>query len=91
MTLVEGTENYLVIENLGQSLIQDFTVVENGQPYLFEPNRSIDASRQEKQGKNGIIQTEAGYELVWGIGDYGAHTYELQYTVTEMVKQLTDS
>ena len=91
VTLVEGTENYLVIENLGQSLIQDFTVVENGQPYLFEPNWSIDASRQEKQGKNGIIQTEAGYELVWGIGDYGAHTYELQYTVTEMVKQLTDS
>lgn len=60
VTLVEGTENYLVIENLGQSLIQDFTVVENGQPYLFEPNWSIDASRQEKKGKMASSKQKRG-------------------------------
>lgn len=87
-TLSEGTENFDVIENLGESTITDFTVNEDGITYDFTDNWNINASREEKTFKNGIIKTQNGYELVWGIGEYGKHIYELQYTVTDFIKQV---
>lgn len=87
-TLSEGTENFDVIENLGKSTITDFTVNEDGITYDFIDNWNIDASREEKTFKNGIIETQNGYELVWGIGEYGKHIYELEYTVTDFIKQV---
>lgn len=89
--LSEGTENYDVIENLGKSKIIDFTVEENGRIYEFIDKWDIDASREEKAYKNGIINTPDGYELAWGIGKYGPHEYKIQYTVTDFIKQLEDS
>lgn len=89
--LNEGTENYDIIENLGKSKIKDFTVSENGKTYEFIDKWNIDAFREEKSFKNGIIKTDNGYELVWGIGKYGPHKYTLTYTVTDFVKQLQDS
>lgn len=87
-TLSEGTENFDVIENLGKSKITNFTVKEDSKTYEFIDNWNIDASREEKTFKNGIIETQNGYELVWGIGEYGKHIYELQYTVTDFIKQV---
>src|SRR5690625_1390654 len=89
--LSEGTENYIVIENLGKSTIQNFSVTENGQQYEYVDNWNIDASREEKTFKNGIINTSDGYELAWGIGDYGRHEYVLQYTITDFIKQVDDA
>ena len=89
--LVEGTENYIVIENLGESEIHSFTVIEDGISYDYVENWNIDASREEKAFKNGIIETSSGYELAWGIGEYGYHNYTLEYRVTNFVKQLEDS
>ncbi|HZW69063.1 MAG TPA: DUF2207 domain-containing protein [Pseudogracilibacillus sp.] len=89
--LSEGTENYDVIENLGKSKIMDFTVEENGKLYEFIDKWDIDASREDKAYKNGIITTPNGYELAWGIGKYGPHEYKIQYRVTNFIKQLEDS
>lgn len=89
--LIEGTESYDVIENLGQSEITDFTVTEDGVTYDFIDPWDINASREEKAYKNGIIKTANGYEIAWGIGEYGYHEYELEYTVTNFIKQLKDS
>lgn len=89
--IYEGTERYIVKENLGKSKITDFTVTENGRVYDFEKKWDINASREEKMFKNGIIDTKNGYELAWGIGEYGRHEYILEYTVTNIVKQLKDS
>lgn len=89
--LTEGTENYDVIENLGESKIIDFSVTEDGREYEFTEDWDINDSRENKAYRNGIIETEDGYELVWGIGDYGYHEYVLQYTVTNFIKQLEDS
>src|SRR5699024_3894283 len=74
-TLSEGTEKFDVIENLGKSEITDFTVKEDDKTYEFVDNWNIDASREEKTFKNGIIETQNGYELVWGIGEYAKHIY----------------
>ena len=86
-----GTEFYNVIEDLGNSQIVNFRVSEDGREYKFVEPWDIDFSKEEKTFTNGIIETSNSYELAWGIGEYGRHTYDLSYTVTNFVKELTDS
>ena len=88
--LTEGTENYIVIENLGKSEIIDFVVREDGKKYRYLDTWDINASQADKSFKNGMTETKDGYELSWGIGDYGDHEYVLEYTVTNFIKQLND-
>src|SRR5699024_6394810 len=90
MNITQGTENYDVIENLGTSTITDFFVQENDAIYEYVEPWDSDASREEKTFKSGIIATDNGYELVWGIGEYGIHEYYVVYTVTDFIKQLED-
>lgn len=89
--LSEGTENFIIIGNLGESTIQDFQVEENGRVYEKINDWDTAWTREEKAFKNGIIEKTNHIELVWGIGEYGEHTYELSYTVTDFIKQLDDS
>src|SRR5699024_4469304 len=88
--LTKGTESFIVIGNLGDSDIKDFVVEENGQTFEFVSDWDIDWSREEKAFKNGIIETSSGYELSWGIGDYGEHDQTVSYTVTNFIKELND-
>jgi len=89
--LSEGTENFIVIDNLGESTITDFSVYEDGKMYDYVDDWDINWSREQKTFKNGVIKEKEHYELAWGIGEYGKHEYELTYTVTEFIKQLEDS
>src|SRR5699024_496350 len=89
--LTEGTENYDVIENLGKSQIFSFEVGEHGLLYEYIEDWNINATREEKTFKNSILKTDDGYELVWGIGEYGHHEYHIRYVVTDFIKQLEDS
>src|SRR5699024_2527432 len=41
--------------------------------------------------KNGKVIKDKTYELSWGVGDYGDHTYIVQYKVINFIKQLKDS
>ena len=59
--------------------------------YEFIEPWNIDASLEEKAFKNGIIETKDGVELSWGISEYGTHEYVIEYTVTNIIKQLKDS
>lgn len=88
--LTEGTENFIVIGNLGDSEILDFQVKENGLLFEHIDNWNIDGSREEKTNKSGVIRTSSGYELCWGIGEYGSHLYQVEYTITNFVKQFQD-
>src|SRR5690606_12586980 len=45
---------------------------------------------EEKAGKYGVIETDDGLELVWGIGDYGTNEYEVTYTLSNLVRELED-
>src|SRR5699024_2649082 len=90
-TLSEGTENFIVIGNLGKSIITDFSVYEDGKMYDFVEDWDVNWSKEQKTFKNGVIEGKEHYELVWGIGEYGKHEYELSYTVTDFIKQLEDS
>lgn len=88
--LIDGTENYIVINSLGESTISNFKVTENGKIYKNIGEWDVDVSREEKAFKNGVIETDIGYELCWGIGEYGSHEYVLEYTVTDFIKELDD-
>lgn len=89
--LIEGTENYIPIENVGKSEIINFKVTEGGKEYEFENNWNVDDSREDKIFKNGIIKKSKGYELAWGIGEYGRHEYILEYEITDFIKDTKDS
>lgn len=96
LTSTKGTEYYIPIENLGKSKISNFTVKEivddkNTIPYTFIPNWNIKASIEEKANKNGIIKTNNGYELSFGIGNYSRKKFLLEYEVTDFAKILNDS
>ena len=86
-----NTEIYIPIENLEKYKFENFQVFENGVPYTFVENWNIDASQQEKINRYGIVKTEKGIEICWGIGEYGMHSYELRYTIRGMVKNYTES
>lgn len=90
MHLTEDTEIYIKMENLGGSEISDFQVSDFGKPLTYEENWDIEAGRAEKSGKYGIVETDQGYELCWGIGEYGDHEYGVTYTISNMVRQLQD-
>lgn len=90
-TLSEGTENFLVIENIGKSEIRDFRVMEYGVAFEHVGEWDSSDSRADKALKQGIIITKDGYELVWGIGLYGEHEYIIEYRVTDFIKQLDDA
>src|SRR5690625_1125780 len=90
MYLTRDTEIYIILDHLEGSEVIDFHVSDFGEPLNYEPDWNIDASREEKAGKYGIVETSNGYELCWGIGEYGEHEYMVTYTITDLVRQLKD-
>lgn len=88
----EGTECYIVIGNLNDSELKDFSVTdETG--YTYEPQSywDIEQSRQWKTGRCGIVTKHDGYELCWGLGESGSRTYVTQYTITNLLRGYSDA
>jgi len=90
--VTEGTEWYLVRENLGDIVVEGLSVSdETGHKYLVEPEWNSDRSRSEKARRCGIIHKRKGVEICWGIGDYGSRKYTASYRMTRAVKTLRDA
>lgn len=91
VTVTDGTEWYLVRDNLDGISIYDLSVTdENGQTFTNEGDWDVDRSRSQKAGKCGIVQKRNGCELCWGVGSYGDHTYTVTYTMSGVVDSYTD-
>lgn len=90
VTVTSGTEWYLVQDNMGDMEIEDFSVSENGRAFLYEGEWDIDRDIEEKQNRCGIVTKYDGYELCWGVGTYGRHTFTVSYTMTNMLKAYPD-
>ena len=91
MTLSRGTEVYLGRENLGDIKILDLTVSdETGETYTTDRSWDTDRSFERKKGHCGLNSISGGYEICWGIGEYGHRTYTVDYTLTHLVKSLDD-
>ncbi len=91
MTLSRGTEVYLGRENLGDIKILDLTVSdETGVTYTTDRHWDTERSFERKKEHCGLNSISNGYEICWGIGDYGRRTYTVNYRLTNLVKSLDD-
>lgn len=84
--LYEDTELYIRLVNLQDSELLDFSV----DGFREERNWDIDDSFSEKANKYGVIDIDNGYELAWGISEYGDQVYNLTYTLSNLVRNLDD-
>ena len=89
-TFNDATEHYIPFAALGESEITDVSVSQDGTPMEESTPWDVDRSLEEKAGQFGIVDTDDGLEIAWGIGSEGAHTSEVSYIVTNFVRTLTD-
>lgn len=88
----KGTEFYIPMTNMGDMQVVDFKVKdETGKVFTFIEKWDVNASLEEKAYKNGFNPTGEGFEMCWGKGSYGSHTYTLTYKLTNLVKSYEDS
>ncbi len=81
------TEWYLVADNMGLMTIEDLRVSdETGNEYLNEGEWDVNRSRARKAGRCGLVTKSDGYEICWGVGSSGWHTYTVRYLLTGLVK-----
>lgn len=86
------TEWYLGKENLGKMKILDLGVTdESGTEFFNEgTNWNISRSREKKAFRCGLVKKSDGYEVCWGVGSNGLHTFTVTYTLTGLVKGYSD-
>ena len=86
----DGTEGYIPIQNLGPMIISKLSVSDEKGPYTFVENWDIEASFEEKSRKYGIVSTSEGYEICWGISEYGENRYTIEYRLDNFVGAYND-
>ena len=81
------SEWYLVAGNMGRMTIRDLQVRdETGKEYYNEGEWDVNRSRARKAGRCGLVTKSDGYEICWGVGSSGWHTYTVSYLLTGLVK-----
>ena len=81
------SEWYLVADNMGRMTIKDLRVSdETGNEYLNEGEWDVSRSRARKAVRCGLVTKPDGYEICWGVGSSGWHTYTVRYLLTGLVK-----
>lgn len=86
MYVDDGTELYITMNNLQDSEVLDFSV----EGFTPVEEWDSDDSMEEKAGNYGIIEDGDDLELVWGMGGHGENTYEVTYTLSNLVRELED-
>lgn len=89
-SFTEGTEAYIPIQNLGELSISDFRVSGPSGAYANTELWNIDWGFEEKAGKCGIVNTQKGVELCWGITEYGQNSYTIMYKLNGLVGAYED-
>lgn len=91
LEVYDGTEYYMEFTNIDFSMIEDVKVSEDGQQFELIDNWDLQASLEEKAFKAGMIPTNEGLELSWGLGEYGRHEFVVEYVITNFIKQVDDA
>ena len=87
----DGTEGFITFKNMGNMEVCDLQVSdEQGTQYEVEEVWDVERTREEKAGRCGYNYIRRGVELCWGLGDAGYRTYEISYTLTNLVKAYSD-
>lgn len=88
------SEWYLVADNMGRMTIEDLRVSDEtayeSYEYINEGEWNVNRSRARKAGRCGLVTKSDGYEICWGVGSSGWHTYTVRYLLTGLVKEHED-
>lgn len=87
----EGTEFYLGLRDNGDLTVTDFSVLDLNGSFTFVEDWDVDASFEEKANQCGIVETDEGVELCWGITQYGTNRYAIQYVLHDLVGSYSDA
>lgn len=88
----QGTEGWHPYYNLGESEIEVLSASMDGKDYEIESYWNESASLSSKAYKAGIYSpTYDEVDIVFGITEYGSHTYEVTYKITNFVSTLNDA
>lgn len=90
LSVNQGTEWYLVRDNLGDISIDSLAVSDNGIAFRNLGFWDTGMSFEQKAGCCGILRKSNGCELCWGLGSYGDHLFTVEYTMTNVVKSMDD-
>ncbi|NLT96418.1 MAG: DUF2207 domain-containing protein [Clostridia bacterium] len=86
----EGTEVYIPMNGPDYLTISELKVFDQKGGYETVPHWNIDWSFEEKARKCGINYTDSGYEICFGISQYGENRYAIEYKLDNAVGGYTD-
>ncbi len=76
--------------NLGASKITNLSVSMNGIPFTTVSKWDPHANFNNKAYKTGIDEESGVTSICFGVSEYGTNSYELNYTITNFVSNVTD-
>ena len=86
----EGTEVYIPMNAPRYLTISQLAVSDQNGRYETMEEWNLDWSFEEKAKKCGINPTEDGYEICFGISQYGENHYNIEYTLENAVGAYSD-
>ena len=88
----KGTEGVNPLSGLEDSKIKVLSASMDGKEYLIIDNWNRNATLEEKAYKASIYKpNEYENDIVFGISEYGEHTYKITYQIKDLVLKLKDS
>ena len=88
--LNKGTEGYHPYYNLGNSTINDLSVMDDSGTKYTYINWNINSSFDAKQYKCGIYKQGYEVDICWGISNYGNRIYTINYTISNFIYNTSD-
>lgn len=86
----EGTESYIPMNAPDYLTISELTVSDQNGSYETVADWNLDWSFEEKARKCGIHTTDSGYEICFGISQYGHNRYTIKYKLSNAVGGYSD-
>ena len=86
----EGTEVFIPMNAPETLTISELTVSDQNGSYETLADWDIDWSFERKARKCGVYNTDSGYEICFGISQYGQNRYVIEYKLDNAVGAYTD-
>ena len=86
----EGAESYIPMNAPDYLTVSQLMVSDQNGVYETVPDWNVAGSLAEKARKSGIHPTDSGYEICFGISEYGQNRYAIAYKLDNVVGGYSD-
>ncbi len=86
----EGTEIYIPMNAPDYLTISELKVSDQNGVYETAQDWNLDWGFEEKARKCGILDTDSGYEICFGISEYGQNRYAIEYKLDNAIGGYSD-